>query len=73
MFEEEDVGRETKKKKKKKHKAKHDTDSDSVHGKEKVIYSSRALINFSMNEVFRIIPDFRIFRLTFHRKAASKF
>ena len=38
VFEEEDVGRETKKKKKKKHKTKHDTDSDSDHVKEKVTY-----------------------------------
>ena len=30
-------------------------------------------IQISLVKVFRIIPEFRILRLTFHRKSASKF
>ena len=37
------------------------------------VFSNIFLLIAQWVKVFRIIPEFKIFRLTFHRKSASKY
>ena len=47
--------------------------SESTHVKMPHCWKSHAATHFALLKVFRINPEFRILRLTFQRKSASKY